>query len=100
MTAGEYHHGEMDIHAQEDTWHGFIRFSLWGSLMLFLILGHAILTIPLGLHWAVSLGIMAVVGIGAGLLLKMGGRWFATLVLLLILGLFVQFMIWLFGVLI
>ncbi|MEZ5946473.1 MAG: aa3-type cytochrome c oxidase subunit IV [Hyphomonas sp.] len=100
MAAGEYHHGEMDIHDQQATWDGFLKFSVWGSLMLALMLGHAILTIPLGMHWAVSLGIMTLVGVIAGLVMNLGGRWFATVVLLLLLGLFVQFMIWLFAVMI
>jgi hypothetical protein len=30
----EYHRGEMDIHAQEDTYHGFLKGSKWGSLAI------------------------------------------------------------------
>ncbi|MBD3769997.1 MAG: aa3-type cytochrome c oxidase subunit IV [Rhodobacterales bacterium] len=100
MAASEYHHGEMDIHDQQATWDGFIKATTWGSLILALILGHAVLSIAIGLHWAVSMGLMALVGIGSGLLLNMSGRWYATLVILIGLGLFVQFMIWLFGVLV
>ena len=100
MAVSEYHHGDMDIHDQEATWHGFTTGVTWGSLILAMILGHAILSIAIGLHWAVSLGLMAIAGVVAGLLLNLGGRWMATLVILLVLGLFVQFMIWLFGVMI
>ncbi|MCA8891641.1 MAG: aa3-type cytochrome c oxidase subunit IV [Hyphomonas sp.] len=98
MAASEYHHGEMDIHDQKATWDGFIKGTTWGSLILALILGHAILAVAIGLHWAVSLGLMTLVGIGSGAVLNLGGRWYATLVILLLTGLFVQFMIWLFGV--
>ena len=100
MAASEYHHGEMDIHDQKATWDGFIRGSTWGGLILTLMIGHAILAVAIGLHWAVSMGLMTVVGIAAGLFLNLSGRWYATMVILIGLGLFVQFMIWLFGVLI
>ena len=100
MAASEYHHGDMDIHDQQATWDGFIKGSTWGGLIIGLMLGHAILSIAIGLHWAVSLGLMAIAGFAAGLLLNMGGRWMATLVILIFTGLFIQFMIWLFGVLI
>ena len=100
MAASEYHRGEMDIQDQEATWNGFIAGSTWGGLILTLMLGHAILAIAIGLHWAVSLGLMTILGIVSGLVLNLSGRWYATLVILLLTGLFVQFMIWLFGVLI
>ena len=91
MAASEYHHGEMDIHDQQATWDGFIKGTTWGSLILALMLGHAVMTIALGLHWAVSLGLMALVGIGSGIVLNLGGRWYATLVILLLTGLFITF---------
>ena len=100
MAASEYHHGDMDIHAQKATWDGFIKGGMWGSLIIALILGHAILAVAIGIHWAVSLGLMAIVGFAAGLFLNLGGRWMATLVILIITALLVQAMIWLFGVLI
>ncbi|WP_321490783.1 aa3-type cytochrome c oxidase subunit IV [uncultured Hyphomonas sp.] len=100
MAASEYHRGEMDIHDQKATWDGFIAGSTWGSLILTLMLGHAILAVAIGIHWAVSLGLMTILGIVSGLVLNMSGRWYATLVILLLTGLFVQAMIWLFGALI
>lgn len=33
-SASEYHRGEMDIHAQQDTFKGFIKMTKWGSLAL------------------------------------------------------------------
>jgi hypothetical protein len=61
------------------------------------MVGHATLAIAIGLNWAVSLGIMAIVGFAAGLLMNLGGRWMATVVVMIVLALIVQAMIWLFG---
>jgi hypothetical protein len=40
---------------------------------------------------------MAIVGFAAGLLMNLGGRWMATVVVLIGLALVVQAFIWLFG---
>ncbi len=89
--AGEtYHRGEMDIRGQKATWDGFITGSIWGMLMITLIVGHAILALALGVHWAVSLVLMAIVGVVAGLAMNLGGRWLAAVAALFILGLVVQ----------
>jgi len=32
--ASEYHHGQMDIHAQAGTFNAFIKLTKWGSLWL------------------------------------------------------------------
>jgi hypothetical protein len=95
----DYHHGDMDITDQKATWTGFLNFSLWGGLITILTVGYATLAVAMGLNWMIALGIMAVVGILAGLFMNMGGRWMATVVLLVILALIVQGCIWLFGVL-
>ncbi|MBU2607468.1 MAG: aa3-type cytochrome c oxidase subunit IV [Alphaproteobacteria bacterium] len=97
MATSEYHHGEMDIKAQEDTWRGFITGSTWGGLLTVLSIGYAVLAIAIGMNWMISLGLMTVLGFAAGLFLNMGGRWMATMVLLVILALIVQAFIWLFG---
>jgi hypothetical protein len=97
MATQEYHRGEMDIQDQKATWDGFISGSVWGGLMIVLMVGHAVLSIAIGFNWAVSLGLMAVVGFGAGILMNLGGRWMATVVVMIILALIVQAMIWLFG---
>jgi Bacterial aa3 type cytochrome c oxidase subunit IV len=97
MATHEYHHGEMDITDQKSTWDGFITGSVWGGLMIILMVGHATLSLAIGLNWAVSLGLMTIVGVAAGLLMNMGGRWMATVVVLFILALIVQGLIWLFS---
>ncbi len=100
MASHEYHHGDMDIHAQKATWNGFLTGGTWGSLIIILMVGHAVLSIAIGMNWAISLGLMTILGVLAGLFLNLGGRWMATMVLLVVLALIVQAMIWLFGVLI
>lgn len=97
MASHEYHRGEMDISGQKATWDGFITGSVWGSLIIILMLGHATLAIAIGLNWAVSLGLMTILGVAAGLLMNLGGRWMATVVVLVILALITQALIWLFG---
>lgn len=98
MASQEYHRGEMDIHDQQSTWNGFIVGSTWGSLITIMVIGYATLAIAIGLPWLVSLGLMALLGFGAGLFLNLGGRWMATVVVLLVLALIVQGFIWLFSV--
>jgi hypothetical protein len=97
MATHEYHRGEMNIRDQKSTWDGFITGSVWGGLIIILMVGHATLAIAIGLPWAVSLGLMAIVGFGAGVFMNLGGRWMATVVVLIILALLVQALIWLFG---
>ncbi|MBA3070322.1 MAG: aa3-type cytochrome c oxidase subunit IV [Hyphomonas sp.] len=97
MATHEFHHGEMDIQDQKATWDGFLTGSVWGGLIIVLMIGHAVLSIAIGLDWTISLGIMAIVGFAAGLLLNLGGRWMATVVVLIGLALVVQAFIWLFG---
>lgn len=99
MASQDYHRGEMDIHGQKATWDGFIVGGTWGSLIVLMTVGYAVLAVAIGLHWMVSLGLMAAVGIGAGLFLKLGGRWMATVVVLIALALVVQGFIWLFNAL-
>jgi len=97
MATHEYHRGEMDIRDQKATWDGFITGSVWGGLITILLVGHATLALAIGLNWAISLGLMAIVGFGAGVLMNLGGRWMATVVVLIFLALIVQALIWLFG---
>lgn len=100
MASQEYQRGQMDISGQKATWGGFMLGSVWGCLILTLIVGYAVLTLAIGFNWMVALGLMAIVGFGAGLFMNLGGRWMATVVVMIILALIVQAFIWLFGVMI
>ena len=99
MAASEYKRGEMDISDQKATWDGFIIGSIWGGLITILTVGYATLALAVGLNWIVSLGLMAVFGVLAGLFLNLGGRWMAAMVIMIVLALIVQGTIALFGVL-
>ena len=68
-------------------------------MLTVLSVGYAVLAVAIGMNWMISLGLMAIVGFGVGLFLNMGGRWMATMVLLILLALVVQGFIWMFGVL-
>lgn len=100
MAGQDYHRGDMDIRTQKETWEGFLTGSVWGSLIIILSVGYAVLAIALGLNWMVSLGLMALVGFAAGLFMNLGGRWMATVVVMIVLALIVQAFIWLFGVMV
>lgn len=98
MAGQEYHRGDMDIRAQKETWEGFVTGSVWGSLIIIMAVGYATLAIALGLNWMVSLALMALFGFAAGIFMNMGGRWMATVVVMIVLALIIQAFIWLFGV--
>ena len=97
MAAQEYQHGQMDISAQKAAWNGFLNFSMWGGMITLLIVGYATLALAIGMNWMVSLALMAIVGFAAGAFMKMGGRWVAAMVMMIVLAFIVQAMIWLFG---
>ncbi|MFN7055295.1 aa3-type cytochrome c oxidase subunit IV [Hyphomonas sp.] len=97
MASQDYHRGEMNIADQKATWDGFMTGSVWGTLIVTMIVGYATLALAIGMHWAVALGLMAVLGIGGGLFMNLGGRWMATVVVMVVLALIVQAFIWLFG---
>lgn len=100
MASQDYQRGQMDISGQKATWNGFMLGSVWGSLILTLIVGYAVLALAIGTNWIVALGLMAIVGFGAGLFMNLGGRWMATVVVMITLALIVQAFIWLFGMII
>ena len=76
----DYVRGEMDITTQEHTWEGFVKVSLWASLIISLILAYAVFTITMGMNWLVAMILLAVAGIAAGLFMSMGSAWIVTVV--------------------
>lgn len=93
MADTDFVHGEMDISSQKATWDGFLKGGIWGGFLIFLVLAHLTLTIAIGLHWLISLVILAGVGIVGGLALGMGGAWIAAVVALSGLAIIVQIVI-------
>lgn len=99
MAGSDYTHGEMNIAEQTRTWEGFIKGTLWSSFIMVLMIGYATLTVALGMHWTVALGLSLAVGIVGGLAMDMGSGWMATVVILAALALIIQVFIMLFGAL-
>ncbi len=93
MASADYTRGDMDVSEQQRTWDGFMRASLWGSAILMLVIGYAVLAVALGLNWFVALVICAGAGIVGGTLMNMGGAWLATVVGLSGLAVLIQFII-------
>ncbi len=78
--AGHHDHGEMDIHEQKGTFHHFLLFALWGTVLLIQSVGLLTFAFAVGLGWWAGLAVYVAVGVGAGLFAKMGGAWWATLI--------------------
>lgn len=96
----DYVRGEMDITAQKDTWKGFMAAFTWSSFLIVLVLAYATFTITMGMNWLVAMGLLAIAGVVGGLVMGMGSAWIVTVVGLCVVGVFLQFIIWLANVLI
>ncbi len=96
-THGDYVHGEMEVKSQENMFSGFLTMTAWSSLILIMAIGYATFTLTMGVNWAVSLGIFAIVGVVLGLLMNLGGAWVATVVGLAIVAVFIQLLVTLGG---
>lgn len=86
----DYEKGSMEVDAQQGTFSGFMGLTIYGGGLIALALLLAILTVG-GVHlpWLTALIVTTVVGILAGLLLKLKGAWYATIILLaVIVGIF------------
>jgi len=79
-SAGHHGHGQMDIHGQQDTFHHFLLFALWGCVLMMQSVGLLTFAFAMGLGWWAGLAVYVAVGLGVGLLAKMGGAWWATLI--------------------
>ena len=97
MASSEYTRGEMDIDSQSKMYGGFIKASAWGSLILLISVGYMVFTLSLGMNWMIALVLSAGAGIAIGMFMGMGGAWIATVVALAGLAIFVQLLIFLFG---
>jgi hypothetical protein len=90
----------MDMSARRGMWSGFGTFTAWGSLLILLTVGYATFVITMNVPWIGALIGFAAFGVVAGLIMNLGGAWIATVVGLVVLALFIQFLVWLGGVLI
>lgn len=85
----------MDMAARRGMWHGFGLLTAWGSLILLMVIGYAVFTVTMGIPWIGALIGFAAFGVAAGLFMRLGGAWIATVVGLCVLALIVQGLIWL-----
>lgn len=84
----DYTRGEMEIAEQNKTFNKFMDFSVWGTGLLIVSLLFFILVFAANISWFISLVVSAIVGIIFGLVLKLSGGWYATVIGLSILGFF------------
>ena len=97
MATSDYKHGEMSVESQANMYAGFMKASMWGSLIVLLGLGYATFVLSIGMHWLVALALCAGAGIGIGLFMNMGGAWIATVIVLSGLAVFIQLLVGLFS---
>lgn len=78
----DYTKGEMAVGAQQGTFSGFMGMTIYGGGLLALALLFPILTVGGGgLPWLTALIATVVAGIVMGVLLKLKGAWYATIIL-------------------
>ncbi len=97
MAESDYMHGSMEISEQTRTWSGFITATLWGSFIIVLLVSYSTLTVAMGMHWMIALGLCAAMGLAGGAFLGMGGAWVATVLGLGALAVVIQVIITLFS---
>lgn len=85
MAAGGHARGEMDIHDQRDTFHGFLSASIWGCGLI--AQSVALLTLAFAINMGWWPGLFAFVGIGValGLFFRMSGVYWAVQIALFVL---------------
>jgi thiamine transporter ThiT len=64
-SSSEYHRGEMDVHAQVETYHGFMKLTKWGSLAI------AVVVLMLTMWFCTNAGFLA--GLITGVVLLVAG---------------------------
>lgn len=92
VATSDYSHGDMNVTEQSRTLSGFLRVTVWSSLVLIVVLLFATLNFAVGMGWFVSLGIAFAVGVLLGLALGMKGAWYATVVGIAVFGGFIGVM--------
>ena len=68
-----------DLPAHRAMFTGFMKAAEWSIVGLAMLLGLIVLSFAVGLGWWTGLIAWAVIGLAAGLLLNMGGAWWALL---------------------
>ena len=79
-THGSGHGEATDLPAHRAMFSGFLKVTEWSLVGLAMLLALIVLAFAVGLGWWTGLIAWAVIGLAAGLLLNMGGAWWAVLV--------------------
>lgn len=95
--AADHARGEMDISQHKATFDGFIAVAVWGSLLTALSILYLTLVFAVGYDWLASLIGVTVVGVIAGLVMKMKMSWYVTVGGLFVFGLIGGGIVQLFG---
>jgi hypothetical protein len=95
--AGDYVRGEMNIADQKSTFDGFMAVTVWSSLVCGLSVFYLTLVFAAGQDWLVSLIGCAVLGVVAGMFMKMSSAWYMTVVGMFGIGLISGLVVNLFG---
>lgn len=75
-----YERGHMEIADQKDTFHGFLVGTVWGCGLLAMAVALLTIAFAMGLGWWAGLGAYVVIGVGVGLVFRLGGAWWAVLI--------------------
>jgi Bacterial aa3 type cytochrome c oxidase subunit IV len=87
MAASGQARGEMDIHDQRDTFHGFLIASIWGCGLIAQTVALITLAFAIGAGWWPGLFASVAIGVAVGLFFRMSGvYWAVQIALLVILG--------------
>ena len=78
-THGSDHPEAADLPAHRAMFSGFLKTTEWSLVGLAMLLALIVLAFAVGLGWWTGLMVWAVIGVVAGLLLNMGGAWWALL---------------------
>lgn len=95
--AADHARGEMDISQHRATFDGFMAVTVWGSLLTAVSVLYLTLVFAVGYDWLASLIGVAVVGVIAGLVMKMQTAWYITVAGLFFFGLIGGGIVQLFG---
>lgn len=92
----DYEQGSMPVEAQSRTFGGFMNITVYGGCLIVYLLLYPTLVFSTPLTWLPSLVIAAVVGIILGVIFKLKGGWFATIIgFSIFLAIFAPVLIWL-----
>jgi hypothetical protein len=77
---GSAGHGQMEIGSHRAMFSGFLKAVEWSCVFLAMLLALTVFSFAVGLGWWTGLVAWAVIGVLAGLLMNMGGAWWATVI--------------------